>query len=123
MLAMLERLGCHGEAVENGRAAVDAVLRERFDLVLMDVQMPEMDGLEATAEIRRREGGNGPRVPIVALTAHAMGGHRDRCLASGMDDYLTKPVKLDELRQALDRWRAALDAGHTAPAAPVAPAS
>jgi CheY-like chemotaxis protein len=110
---MLERLGCRAETVDNGRAAVEAALRETYDVVLMDVQMPELDGVEATIEIRRREAGSRSPVPIVGLTAHATTGHRDRCLAAGMDDYLTKPVNLDDLRRALDRWRGA------APEAPI----
>ncbi len=102
MLRMLERIGCRAEAVTGGRAAVEAVGRERYDIVLMDVQMPDMDGYEATVEIRRRETGR-ERVTIIAMTAHAMEGDRERCLSVGMDDYLAKPVKLDTLRERLGR--------------------
>jgi PAS domain S-box-containing protein len=99
-------LGRHGHAVvvaQNGREAVAAAEREPFDLVLMDVQMPEMGGLEATAAIRERERRTGRHVPILALTAHAMKGDRERCLDAGMDGYLSKPIQARELLQALDR--------------------
>jgi signal transduction histidine kinase/ActR/RegA family two-component response regulator len=98
----LERLG-HSVAVANdGREAVDLWHRQPFDLVLMDVQMPEMDGFEAVAAIREAEQARGSRTPVIALTAHAMSGDRERCLAAGMDGYLTKPVKLAQLVAAID---------------------
>jgi CheY-like chemotaxis protein len=87
-----------------GREALAALERERFDVVLMDVQMPEMDGLEATAAIRARERLNGGHVPIVAMTAHAMKGDRERCLAGGMDDYISKPVEASELYRVVERF-------------------
>jgi PAS domain S-box-containing protein len=94
----LRKLGHQPTVVSNGREALDAVLKRHYDLVLMDVQMPQMDGLEATAAIREWEGKHGGHLPIVAMTAHAMKGDRERCLDAGMDEYLTKPVE----RQALD---------------------
>jgi signal transduction histidine kinase/CheY-like chemotaxis protein len=109
--AMLKRRG-HGVVLaENGRLAVGAWRRGAFDLILMDVQMPEMDGLEATTIIRREEGGADGRVPIVALTAHAMTSDRARCRDAGMDAYLTKPIQgeaLDRLLQEVARGSAAL---------------
>jgi CheY-like chemotaxis protein len=93
--------------VTNGRDATEALLRERFDLVLMDLQMPEVDGFEATSIIRARERQTGDRVPIVALTAHAMEGDRQRCLDADMDGYISKPVKAVELFEVIDRVMAA----------------
>ena len=98
---VLERQGHTVTIVSNGRAALEAVQRRRFDVVLMDVQMPEMDGLEATAAIRAAERRRGGHVHIVAMTAHAMKGDRERCLAAGMDGYVSKPVQAEELRDAL----------------------
>src|SRR6185295_15214413 len=97
VVQLLNKRGHSAVVVENGREAVNAALRERFDVALMDVQMPDMDGFEATAAIRAAETGSGERLPIVALTAHAMAGDRDRCLAAGMDGYLTKPIRPAEL--------------------------
>jgi two-component system, sensor histidine kinase and response regulator len=99
-------LETHGHAVviaHTGREALAALERERFDVVLMDVQMPEMSGLEATEEIRRRERGSGRRTVIVGLTAHARNEDRDRCLDAGMDAYLSKPFKAADLFQIFER--------------------
>jgi len=96
-LHMLSKAGHSTVAVSNGKKAVAALARERFELVLMDIQMPEMDGLEATRAIRAEEEKSGRHVPIVAMTAHAMKGDRERCLAAGMDDYVSKPVQADAL--------------------------
>jgi signal transduction histidine kinase/CheY-like chemotaxis protein len=100
-LRMLTRLGCEAHAVANGVEALAALAAGAYDVVLMDVQMPEMDGFEATKELRRREAGSCRHVPIVAMTAHAMEGDRDRCLAAGMDGYVSKPVRLEALGAAL----------------------
>ncbi len=102
--AQFKSLGVEVEFVKNGREAVDAVATGEYDLVFMDCQMPEMDGFEATRAIRKREMQTGAHTPIVAVTANAMEGDREACVARGMDDYLAKPVDLDGLRQALDRW-------------------
>ena len=108
---MLSRLGCQYEIIDNGRMAVTRLFSSRssqlptFELILMDCHMPEMDGFEASREIRRHETAIAKeRVPIIALTANAMQGDRDLCLQAGMDDYLSKPVKTQELREMLLRW-------------------
>jgi signal transduction histidine kinase/CheY-like chemotaxis protein/HPt (histidine-containing phosphotransfer) domain-containing protein len=100
---LLEKAGYHVEVASNGREALAALEREPFDLVLMDVQMPEMDGLRATRLIRQREKAFGGHVPVVAVTANAVQGERQRCLAAGMDDYLSKPVRGAELFAAIKR--------------------
>jgi CheY-like chemotaxis protein len=101
---LLERLGHHAQVVGDGKLAVDAAEDRRFDVILMDVQMPEMDGYQATAAIREREAASACRTPIVALTANAMARDVDSCLQSGMDDHLAKPVRLDDLAAILDKW-------------------
>jgi CheY-like chemotaxis protein/HPt (histidine-containing phosphotransfer) domain-containing protein len=101
----LERLGFRVDVAANGLEAVDACARLPYDLIFMDCQMPEMDGFEATAALRSSEASSGGRrIPIIALTAHAMAGERARCLAAGMDDYLTKPLRLDELVRVIQHW-------------------
>jgi signal transduction histidine kinase/DNA-binding response OmpR family regulator/HPt (histidine-containing phosphotransfer) domain-containing protein len=100
---LLEKQGHQVLLAPNGRQAVDAVEEQPFDLVLMDVQMPEMNGLEAAAAIREREKVTGGHVPIIALTAHAMKGDREECVAAGMDDYITKPLQAKELYEAIAR--------------------
>jgi CheY-like chemotaxis protein len=111
--SLLERRGHRVTIARNGREALAATARQRFDVVLMDVQMPEMGGFETTAEIRRRERGTGAHLPIVAMTAHAMKGDRERCLTSGMDEYLSKPLDSRRLCTIVE----AAAAGQPAPAA------
>ena len=101
---MLTMNSCECEFAANGIEAVDAARNKRFDLILMDCSMPEMDGYEATAHIRNFEEPLGRRTPIVAMTANTQQGDAEKCLASGMDDYLAKPITLVELRQKLERW-------------------
>ena len=102
VLRVLEKLGHRATLVNNGREAVEAVRHERFDLVLMDVQMPEMDGFQATMAIRERERSSGAHQTIIAMTAHAMKGDEERCLAAGMDGYIPKPVEMHRLRAYLE---------------------
>ncbi|MBI4716704.1 MAG: response regulator [Planctomycetes bacterium] len=101
-LALLQKCGCDVIAVEDGAAALAALECSFFDLVFMDVQMPEMDGLEATRRIRADARWDG--LPVIAMTAHAMKGDRERCLEAGMDDYLSKPVSLNRVQKLLARW-------------------
>jgi CheY-like chemotaxis protein len=101
VLRLLEKAGHSAELANNGREAVDMLDQGVFDVVLMDLQMPELGGLEATATIREHEKRTGARVPIYALTAHAMKGDRERCLAAGMDGYLSKPIQSQELYKLL----------------------
>jgi len=103
---LLEKRGHSVVVAGNGREALDALEKESFDLVFMDVQMPVMDGFEATAAIRKKEGAGGIRLPIVALTAHAMKGDREKCFAGGMDGYLTKPIRPQELDELLQSYLA-----------------
>ena len=103
-LRMVEKLGLEVTVAANGHEALEAVGEETFAAILMDCQMPEMDGYEATAEIRRREDGNGAHTPIIAMTASTMAGDRERCLAAGMDDYLSKPLDTEAFNVTLSRW-------------------
>jgi CheY-like chemotaxis protein len=98
---VLEKAGCIVVCAMDGCEAVQASATRRFDVILMDLQMPHMDGFEATAELRRREAVSGGHTPIVAVTANAMQGDRERCLAAGMDGYVTKPIKRPELFRAI----------------------
>jgi signal transduction histidine kinase/CheY-like chemotaxis protein len=110
-VAMLRRLGYEPTVVTNGRDAITETASRPYDLVLMDCQMPEMDGFEATAAIRARENQGGGHLLIVAMTAHAMQGDRERCIKAGMDDYITKPVRREALESTLTRWLSTLTAG------------
>jgi signal transduction histidine kinase/CheY-like chemotaxis protein len=110
-LWMLAKMGARADAVANGQEALAALAQIRYDVVLMDVQMPVMDGFEATTEIRRREMGGTRRVPVIAMTAHAIEGYRERCLAGGMDDYISKPIDAEALLTALSRWTGHREAG------------
>jgi CheY-like chemotaxis protein/HPt (histidine-containing phosphotransfer) domain-containing protein len=119
-VGMLERAGHEAIVAENGREALALLEKEAFDVVLMDVQMPEMDGIETTGAIRERERATGGHLPIVALTAHAMKGDAERCLAAGMDAYLAKPLQPRELVSAI---ASALGSASPGPAAPADGAS
>ena len=102
---MLQRFGCEVETVGTGRLAVKALAERAFDVVLMDVHMPEMDGYTATGQIRKAEADSGRHIPIIAMTAKAMPGDRELCIVAGMDDYVVKPVRPDELYTALNQWK------------------
>ncbi|MBS4098364.1 MAG: response regulator, partial [Sulfuricella sp.] len=103
-LAQLARLGYQADIADNGAKALEKLAQADYDLVLMDCQMPVMDGFQATQVIREKEQGTGRHTPIVAMTANAMQGDRENCIVAGMDDYLSKPVVMDELRVVLERW-------------------
>jgi CheY-like chemotaxis protein/HPt (histidine-containing phosphotransfer) domain-containing protein len=100
---LLENWGCAVTSVGNGCAAVEAASMSSFDLVLMDVEMPEMDGMTATRTIRGRENQTAPRMPVIAMTAHATESDRERCLQAGMDGYVSKPIGADQLLEAIRR--------------------
>jgi CheY-like chemotaxis protein len=99
---LIEKRGHSAVVVSNGREALEWLEKQTFDLVLMDVQMPDMDGFEAAAAIRKRENATGTHLQIIAMTAHAMTGDRERCLAAGMDGYLSKPIRAKELFEAIE---------------------
>ncbi len=101
-MLMLKRLGYNAKAVSNGREAIQAVKRQKYDIVLMNIVMPEVDGLEATKEIRRL-GYSG--LKIIAITAYVFPGAKEMCIAAGMDDYIPKPVRIDDLAIALKKYR------------------
>jgi len=103
--ALLRKIGCEFKAVANGREALDALERDAYDVVLMDCMMPEMDGYEATLRLRAREQANSaPHLPVIALTASASASDLDKCMAAGMDDYLSKPYTVDALKVKIARW-------------------
>ncbi len=106
IIRQLQKIGYQADAVANGIEALEASGKVAYDVILMDCQMPEMDGFTATREIRHREIGTGMHTPIVALTANALEGDREKCLDSGMDDYMSKPVKIEALQAMLEQWAA-----------------
>ena len=112
---LLQKRGHHVLIAENGRKALEALANGNFDLVLMDIQMPEMDGFEATAAIRRRERSAGHHVPIIAMTAHAMKGDDERCRAAGMDGYLSKPIRARELFATIENLAITMVPKHPVP--------
>ena len=121
---ILQQLGCQPEVAGNGREALSAIEHEPFDLVFMDVMMPEMDGLDATRHIRKRQMSGEQvnfqsRIIICAMTAHAMAGDREKCIAAGMDDYLAKPVRPKDVRDMIEKWggKIAMDSGAPRPVA------
>jgi len=121
---ILQQLGYEPDQAANGREALDALDRKPYDLIFMDVMMPEMDGLEATRVIRKLQQSGGSanfnaRIIIIAMTAQAMQGDRDKCIAAGMDDYLAKPIRPKDVRDVIERWSSEI--GSAAPAAPAAP--
>jgi CheY-like chemotaxis protein len=99
---LIEKRGHTVVLASNGREALEAIEKQSFDLVVMDVQMPEVDGFEATAAIRRRENETGTHIPIIAMSAYALTGDRERCLAAGMDGYVSKPIQAKELFEAIE---------------------
>jgi CheY-like chemotaxis protein len=101
---MLERAGLTVTTCSNGAEALEALARQRFEIALVDCEMPVLDGYEATREIRRREEGSNRHQVIIALTGNAMAGDRKRCLEAGMDDYVAKPLKADDLLRLIDEW-------------------
>lgn len=103
-LLLLQKLGFGVDVVSSGLEAVEAALKANYQIILMDVQMPEFDGFDATRAIREAEANTGRHTPIIALTALAMDGDKERCLAGGMDDYISKPYNLQTLKETLSRW-------------------
>ena len=105
LLAILNKLGYAADVATNGFDALDRLRHHQYQLVLMDVQMPGMDGLEATRRLRQPDSDAlNPTVPVIALTAHAVEGYREICQQAGMDDYVTKPVTIKQIRGILDKW-------------------
>lgn len=101
---VLEKFGYQAHIVDNGEEAIKAAANRSFDLILMDCRMPICDGYEATEAIRKLESSSGRHIPIIGVTACAMEGDREKCLAAGMDDYFTKPLTLDAFKELVQRW-------------------
>ena len=126
-LRLLQKIGYKAEVAVNGVECLKAMERNPFDVVFMDVQMPEMDGLEATQQIRQRQKQSPapahfkPGIAIVAMTANAMQGDREKCLAAGMDDYLSKPIRPEDIRKVLEHWGPKVTGAPDASAAPTKP--
>jgi CheY-like chemotaxis protein len=114
---ILRNLGCQVDVAANGREAMEMVDTFLYDIVFMDCEMPGMDGFEATTAIRRRPDSKA-RLPIIAVTAQAMQGDQERCLLAGMDDYISKPVKLEDFAAALKRWMPGKEQGQKSEAPP-----
>ncbi len=110
ILRVLEKMGHSSVLAHNGKEALALAFSQKFDLVFMDVQMPEMDGLAATEAIRQREKSSGTHLPIFAMTAHAMKGDRERCLQAGMDGYITKPIRFSDIEKTLSSFSGAQSA-------------
>jgi CheY-like chemotaxis protein len=122
-VAILSKLGHDADVVADGKAAVRALRQVDYDVVLMDCEMPEMDGYEATRRIRQRQGGTrNPDIPIIAITADAMTGDRDKCLQAGMSDYLAKPIEPRQLADVLEKWLSTPADGEAKPPADPSPA-
>jgi CheY-like chemotaxis protein len=103
-LLLLQKLGFQADVVCTGIEAVEAAVKRNYQVILMDVQMPEFDGFDATRAIREAEANTGRHTPIIALTALAMDGDKERCLSAGMDDYISKPYNLQTLKETLSKW-------------------
>jgi len=103
-VAMLTKMGHSVTVAKDGLEAVSKWQQDTFDLIFMDVQMPELDGLDATRRIREKERVRGERIPIIAVTAHAMSGDREHCIEAGMDDYVSKPIQRSDLAQVIERY-------------------
>lgn len=104
-VAMFKKLGITADIANNGAEVLDKISRTHYAMIFMDCEMPVMDGYEATAKIRTDENDNNKRIPIVAMTAHSSPEDREHCLNAGMDDYVSKPFKIDELQTVLARWK------------------
>jgi len=100
---MLTKRGHKVTVAENGKKVLEIINRQVFDVILMDIQMPQMDGYEATGKIRQQEKNTGRHIPIIAMTAHALKGDREKCIEAGMDDYISKPVKMQELVRIVEK--------------------